>query len=174
MHAPEDKLDKIEGDVIQICQPTEKYNGKNEIKRIKDYCRAESYICKEDEMMTEEIPRINTRTNQSERQSATKKHSTTQTEKQILTSLVWLTAEASHQQMPINLLLWKENIFISKTYLFPPFLRIYSPDGTALAAKSDKMDEFYRPILHYKIHQSQTMNTTTFTNGKHHKQELSL
>lgn len=28
MHAPEDKLDKIEGDVIQICQPTEKYNGK--------------------------------------------------------------------------------------------------------------------------------------------------
>lgn len=28
MHAPEDKLDKIEGDVIQICQPIEKYNGK--------------------------------------------------------------------------------------------------------------------------------------------------
>ena len=25
-----------------------------------------------------------------------------------------------------------------------------------------------------KSHQSQTMNTTTFTNGKHHKQELSL
>jgi hypothetical protein len=40
--------------------------------------------------------------------------------------------------------------FLSVSF-FSPFLRVYGPDGEAIAAKSDELDEIYRPIIHDKI-----------------------
>lgn len=105
-------------------------------------------------MMTEEIPlELIPELTQSERQSATKitfNNTNGETDIDFIGLVDGFRSIAPTNAYKFVALEGETYSFLSVSF-FPPFLRVYGPDGTALAAKSDEMDEFYRPILHDKI-----------------------